>query len=95
MSIIGTVLLLATESEGGFGLNLDILETNIVNLGLLIGILFYFGRNVLTNTLIERRSKIEKTIMKAETKAKEAAIFCFHDLFPSLLSFSFKLAEVG
>ncbi|CCH67416.1 ATP synthase B chain [Richelia intracellularis HH01] len=74
MSIMGTVLLLATESEGGFGLNLDILETNIVNLGLLIGILFYFGRNVLTNTLSERRSKIEKTIVEAETKAKEAAI---------------------
>ena len=71
---MGTVLLLATESEGGFGLNLDILETNIVNLGLLIGILFYFGRNVLTNTLSERRSKIEKTIVEAETKAKEAAI---------------------
>ena len=74
MSILGTVLLLATESEGGFGLNSDILETNIVNLGLLIGILFYFGRKVLTNTLNERRSNIEKTIVEAETKAKEAAI---------------------
>jgi F-type H+-transporting ATPase subunit b len=74
MSIMGTVLLLATESKGGFGLNLDILETNIVNLGLLVGILFYFGRKVLTNTLSERRSNIEKTIVEAETKAKEAAI---------------------
>ena len=71
---MGTVLLLATESEGGFGLNFDILETNIINLGLLVGILFYFGRKVLTNTLSERRSNIEKTIVEAETKAKEAAI---------------------
>ncbi|NRB08853.1 MAG: F0F1 ATP synthase subunit B [Richelia sp.] len=73
MSIMGTVLLLATQSEGGFGLNFNILETNIINLGLLIGILFYFGRKVLTNTLSERRSNIEKSIVEAETKAKEAA----------------------
>lgn len=70
---MGTVLLLATQSEGGFGLNFNILETNIINLGLLIGILFYFGRKVLTNTLSERRSNIEKSIVEAETKAKEAA----------------------
>ncbi len=74
MSILGTVLLLATESEGGFGLNFDILETNIVNLAILLGILFYFGQKVLTNTLSERSSNIEKTIVEAETKAKEAAI---------------------
>lgn len=71
---MGTVLLFATEAEGGFGLNFDILETNLINLALLIGILFYFGRKVLTNTLSERRSNIETTIVEAETKAKEAAI---------------------
>ncbi|NJK69970.1 MAG: F0F1 ATP synthase subunit B, partial [Microcoleus sp. SU_5_3] len=42
---MGTVLLLATEAsrEGGFGLNFDILETNLINLSIVIGLLFYFG----------------------------------------------------
>ncbi|MDJ0733773.1 MAG: F0F1 ATP synthase subunit B [Nostocaceae cyanobacterium] len=78
MDIIGTVLLFATEAaehdEGGFGLNFDILETNLINLALLIGILFYFGRKVLSNTLSERRSNIETTIQEAEARAKEAAV---------------------
>ncbi|MUH01749.1 F0F1 ATP synthase subunit B [Scytonema sp. UIC 10036] len=83
MGIIGTVLFLATEAvagaepEGGFGLNTDILETNIINLAILIGVLFYFGRNVLSNTLNERRSNIEATIQEAEARAKEAASALF------------------
>ncbi|GAA6622306.1 F0F1 ATP synthase subunit B [Scytonema sp. NUACC26] len=83
MGIIGTVLFLATEaiagaeSEGGFGLNADILETNIINLAILIGVLVYFGRNVLSNTLNERRSNIEATIQEAEARAKEAASALF------------------
>lgn len=45
MGIMGTLILLATEAvaghaeEGGFGLNLDILETNIINLAILVGVL--------------------------------------------------------
>ncbi|MDM9384417.1 F0F1 ATP synthase subunit B [Chlorogloeopsis sp. ULAP01] len=80
MGIIGTVLLLATEAlaeaesaEGGFGLNLDILETNIINLAILVGVLFYFGRKVVGNTLSERRSNIETAIREAEERLKEAA----------------------
>lgn len=79
MSIIGTVLLLATEamaeaeSEGGFGLNLDILETNIINLAILVGILFYFGRKVVSNILNERRSNIEIAIREAEERADISA----------------------
>jgi F-type H+-transporting ATPase subunit b len=77
---MGTFLLLATEAnavhsemaEGGFGLNLDIFETNLINLALLIGILFYFGRKALTNILTERRSKIETVIQEAEGRLKEA-----------------------
>ncbi|MCX7592589.1 MAG: F0F1 ATP synthase subunit B [Fischerella sp.] len=79
MGIIGTVLLVATEvaqaeSQGGFGLDLNILETNIINLAILIGVLFYFGRKVISNTLNERRSNIETAIREAEERAKEAAI---------------------
>lgn len=80
MGIMGTLLLLAAEAavqseiaeaaEGGFGLNLDLFETNIINLALLIGILFYFGRKVLTNILNERQSKIAAEIQEAEERLK-------------------------
>lgn len=78
MGIIGTVLLATealaeTESKGGFGLNLDFLETNVINLAILIGVLFYFGRKVVGNTLSERRSNIETAIREAEERLKEAA----------------------
>ncbi|BAZ13646.1 ATP synthase F0 subunit B [Calothrix sp. NIES-4071] len=79
MGIMGTLILLATEavaghaSEGGFGLNLDILETNIINLAILVGVLVVFGRKFLTDTLSARRSGIEIEIKEAEQRAKEAA----------------------
>jgi len=82
MANMGNILLLAAEAvnsemaegaaEGGFGLNLDILETNLINLVILIGILFYFGRKVLTNILNERRSGIESVIQDAEGRLREA-----------------------
>jgi F-type H+-transporting ATPase subunit b len=80
MGNMGTFLLLAAEhselaegaAEGGFGLNLDLFETNLINLAILVGILFYFGRKVLTNILSERRSKIETVILDAEKRLKEA-----------------------
>ncbi|SRR5579883_135082 len=83
MGITGNVLLLATEavahaeSEGGFGLNIDILETNLINLAILVGVLIYFGRKVLVNILKERRSNIETEIQAAEQRAKEAAAALF------------------
>jgi F-type H+-transporting ATPase subunit b len=59
--------------EGGFGLNFNILETNIINLAIVIGVLVYFGRDVLGKTLSERRSQIEQAIQEAEGRVKEAA----------------------
>lgn len=84
MGIMGTLLLLAAEAnavhselaegaaEGGFGLNLDIFETNLINLAILVGILFYFGRKVLSNILNERQSNIATAIQEAEGRLKEA-----------------------
>ncbi|MBV9390148.1 MAG: F0F1 ATP synthase subunit B [Chroococcidiopsidaceae cyanobacterium CP_BM_ER_R8_30] len=60
-------------SEGGFGLNLDILQTNLINLAILIGALYYFGRKTLSNILNERRSSIETVIQEAEQGQQEAA----------------------
>ncbi len=63
--------LLATE--GGFGFNFDILDTNLVNLAIIIGVLYYFGRQFLGKILSERRANIEEAIQDAERRQKEAA----------------------
>ena len=60
-------------TEGGFGLNVDILETNLINLALVIGILVYFGRKFLGNTLSARKATIEESIRDAERRKEEAA----------------------
>ncbi len=67
--------MLATEAShgGGFGLNLDILDTNLINLAILIGVLLYFGPSVLGKILTERRTSIEEAITEAEKRQKEAA----------------------
>lgn len=82
---MGTFLLLMAETsavggefaeaagEGGFGLNTNILETNLINLAIIISVLFIFGRRVLGKTLQERRERIETAIKSAEQRAKEAA----------------------
>ncbi len=67
--------MLATEAshEGGFGLNLNILDTNLVNLAILIGVLLYFGPSVLGKILTERRTSIEEAITEAEQRLQDAA----------------------
>ncbi|MGD1856019.1 MAG: F0F1 ATP synthase subunit B [Leptolyngbyaceae cyanobacterium] len=72
MEHMETVWLLASE-EGGFGLNFDILETNLINLVIIIGVLVYFGSSFLGNILSERRSNIESAIKGAEDRQKKAA----------------------
>lgn len=75
--MIETLLFLAeahTEAEGGFGLNTNILDTNLINLALLVGILFYYGKPLLTNILNERRSKILEQLQAAEKKQQEAEV---------------------
>lgn len=63
----------AEAEAGGFGLNFDILETNLINLAILIGVLVFFGRKVVGKTLSDRRERIETEIQSAEKSAKEAA----------------------
>ena len=64
--------LIASETKG-FGLNFDILETNLINLAIIIGVLFYFGKGFLGSKLAERRDAIEKAIAEAESRQKKAA----------------------
>ena len=75
--MIETLLFLAeahSEVEGGFGLNFDIFETNLINLTLLVGILIYFGKPLLSNILSERSSKIAEQIQAVEQKKKQAEV---------------------
>ncbi|MFM7530427.1 MAG: F0F1 ATP synthase subunit B, partial [Nodosilinea sp.] len=62
---------LATE-EGGLGLNFDILETNLINLIIIIGVLIYFGGKFLGKTLSTRRDAIAVAITEAEQRKQEA-----------------------
>jgi F-type H+-transporting ATPase subunit b len=70
--MMGNFLFLATAGNGGVGLNLDLIETNLFNLTLVLGFVIVFGRKVLTEILTERRATIETAIQDTETRQKEA-----------------------
>lgn len=58
---------------GGLGFNFNILDTNLINLAIIIVVLIYFGRKIVGKTLSERRERIETAIQSAERRQKEAA----------------------
>ena len=61
--------LLANE---GIGLNLDILETGLLNIIALLAILFFTGRDFLGSLLEERKTTIVKSVQDAEDRLNEA-----------------------
>lgn len=69
---MGIISYLATASEGGFHLNFDILETNIINLAIIIGVLYVYGSKFIGNILETRKSKIVADLEDAENRAKKA-----------------------
>jgi F-type H+-transporting ATPase subunit b len=58
--------------EEGIGLNSDILETGLVNILLLVGILIYTGKDFLGSLLEERKTTIVKGVQDAEDRLNEA-----------------------
>jgi len=56
----------------GIGLNLDILETGVINIAVLVGILIYTGKDFLGSILQERKSTIVKSVQDAEDRLNEA-----------------------
>jgi len=66
-------LVFATESAQGFGINSNILETNLVNLLIVLAILVYFGKGFLGKILANRLQQIESAIKEAEAR-QEAAL---------------------
>jgi F-type H+-transporting ATPase subunit b len=64
---------MAEAESKGFGLNLNLFETNIINLAIVIGVVVYFLKGALTKTLSERSAAIETALSEAERKQAETA----------------------
>ena len=56
----------------GFGINTDILETNIVNQIILGGGLFVLGRDFLSESLGQRQAEIMSGVQDSEKRLNEA-----------------------
>lgn len=54
------------SSAGSFGFNTDILATNLINLSVVLGLLIFFGKGVLSDLLDNRKQRILKTIRNSE-----------------------------
>nr|YP_010449731.1 CF0 subunit I [Gelsemium elegans]UTU96304.1 CF0 subunit I [Gelsemium elegans] len=53
-------------SAGSFGVNTDILSTNLINLSVVLGVLIFFGKGVLSDLLDNRKQRILNTIRNSE-----------------------------
>uniref|UniRef100_UPI0030E2D8A5 ATP synthase CF0 subunit I n=1 Tax=Eremogone griffithii TaxID=1701062 RepID=UPI0030E2D8A5 len=53
-------------SAESFGVNTDILATNLINLSVVIGVLIFFGKGVLSDLLDNRKKRIFNTIRNSE-----------------------------
>nr|YP_010884266.1 ATP synthase CF0 subunit I [Pentaphragma spicatum]WIW75579.1 ATP synthase CF0 subunit I [Pentaphragma spicatum] len=58
---------------GSFGLNTDILATNPINLSVVLGVLIFFGKGVLSDLLDNRKQRILNTLRNSE-ELREGAI---------------------
>jgi F0F1-type ATP synthase membrane subunit b/b' len=71
MENFNQVFTLLSKSEG-IGLNLDILETGLINIIALVAILIYTVGDFLKVSLAEREASITKSVTDAEQKLKDA-----------------------
>lgn len=71
MENFNQIFTLLAKSEG-IGLNLDILETGLINIIALVAILVYTGKDFLGSVLQERKNTIVKSIQDAEDRLSEA-----------------------
>jgi F-type H+-transporting ATPase subunit b len=71
MENFNQIFTLLAEEEG-IHLNLDILETGLLNILALVGILIYTGKDFLGSLLEERKATIVKGVQDAEDRLNEA-----------------------
>nr|YP_010335841.1 ATP synthase CFO B subunit subunit I [Chroothece richteriana]UNJ14247.1 ATP synthase CFO B subunit subunit I [Chroothece richteriana] len=60
------------EKSKGFGINTDILDTNIINLGILIALLIYVGKQAIVSLLDNRQQKVLNSLQEAEDRQQQA-----------------------
>nr|YP_010173354.1 ATP synthase CF0 B subunit [Medicago tenoreana]QSJ48608.1 ATP synthase CF0 B subunit [Medicago tenoreana] len=60
-------------SAGSFGFDTDILATNLINLSVVLGVLIFFGKGLLSDLLDNRKQRILRTIRNSE-ELREAAV---------------------
>nr|QXO88530.1 ATP synthase CF0 B subunit [Dischidia acutifolia] len=53
-------------SAGSFGFNTDIFSTNLINISVVLGVLIFFGKGVLSDLLDNRKRRILNTIRNSE-----------------------------
>ena len=58
----------------GFGINTNLLETNVLNLTVVIGVLWVVGKDVLSSLLTERKRKIVQTLQDVENRFQDAQL---------------------
>lgn len=56
-----------------FGLNTNILETNLINLAIVIGVVVYYGGEFLGSLLTTRKNSILKSLQEIENRYKQTA----------------------
>jgi F-type H+-transporting ATPase subunit b len=61
-------------AEGGFGINTDILDTNLINIIILLGAIIFLGKNSLGEALSEREKAILSSLQEAENKLTQAKV---------------------
>jgi F-type H+-transporting ATPase subunit b len=71
MENFNQIFTLLAEEEG-ISLNLDILETGLLNIIALVAILIYAGKDFLGSLLEERKNNIVKAVQDAEDRLNEA-----------------------
>ena len=71
MENFNQIFTLIAENEGS-SLNTDILETGVINIAALVGILIYTGKDFLGSLLEERKTIIVKSVQDAEDRLTEA-----------------------
>jgi F-type H+-transporting ATPase subunit b len=73
--MISNFVLLASEAgeSSGIGFNTDILETNVINLVIVVAFLVYAGRGFIGKILSARLESIQSAIADAEKRQKTAS----------------------
>ena len=68
-----SILTLASEElTKGFGINTDILDTNVINLAILLSLLVYVGKQAVSSLLSNRQQKVVNSIQEAEERQQQA-----------------------